>query len=227
VLSSSAQPVSSGGESQSVNDISSLQRVERVQVLALIEIPQSGGSVSASRSAERTIGRNSDGVDVSGMSVQVRSQLAVSQVPDLDHSVPSSGDDYGLLRRESDAADPFGVSLVFDGVLALSEGVPQLDGLVSRSRNNLSVISRESNRENILSVSNESSGGKTSVEIPESESSVPRSRETELTVRGDDDVLDEVRVSSQRLSGSSILGLISSSLSGKVPDDDGLISRSR
>ena len=32
-----------------------------------------------------------------------------------------------------DAADPVGVSLVTDGVLALSQRVPQLDGLVPAS----------------------------------------------------------------------------------------------
>jgi len=224
LLGGSAQPISSGREDQSVDDISSL---ERVKVLSFIEIPKSGSSVSSSRSAERTIGRNSDCVDVSSVSNQVGSELAVSQVPYLDHSVPSSGDDYGLLRRKSDAADPFGVSLIFDGVLALSKGVPQLDGLVSRSGDDLSVIGRESNAQNVLGVSNESSSGKSSVEIPESESSVPRSRKSELTVRRDDEVLDEVRVSSQRLSGSSVSSKICSSLSSKIPDDNGLVSRSR
>jgi len=129
------------------------------------------------------------------MSVQVGSKLAVSQVPDLDHSIPSSGDDDGVLRRESNAADPLGVSLILDGVLALSESVPELDGLVSRSRNDLSVVRRESNAQDILGVSNESSSGDSSVEIPKSKSSVPRSRQSELAIRGDDDILDEVRVS--------------------------------
>ena len=47
-----------------------------------------------------------------------------------------------------------------------SKGVPKLDGSVSRSRNNLSVISGEGNGENISGVSNESSSGESSVKIP-------------------------------------------------------------
>jgi len=46
-----------------------------------------------------------------------------------------------------------------------------------------------------------------------------------LSIRRDDDVLNEVRVSSQRSSGNSVLGV--SSLSSKVPDDEALVSRSR
>jgi len=87
----------------------------------------------------------------------------------------STRDDNGALRRESNAADPFGVSLIFDGVLALSKSIPKLDGSVSRSRNDLSVISGESNAQNVLGVSNKSSSGGSGVKIPQSEGSVPRS----------------------------------------------------
>jgi len=159
------------------------------------------------------------------MSVQVGSELAVGQVPNLNHSVPSSGDDYGILRRESNATDPFGVSLILDGVLAFSKSIPQLDGLVSRSRNDLSVVSGKGNAQNILGVSNESSSGNSGVKIPQSEGSVPRSRQTELSVRRDDDVLNEVRVSSHASSRNSILLLVS--ISSKSPSDQGLVSRSR
>ena len=39
-----------------------------------------------------------------------------------------------------------------DGVLALAEGVPQLDGLVARSRHDLSVVGREGNAQHVLLV---------------------------------------------------------------------------
>jgi len=107
------------------------------------------------------------------VAIQVRSKLAVRQVPYLDHTIPSSRDDDRVLRRESNTADPFSVSLILNGVLALSEGIPEFDSLVSRSRNDLSVISGESNAQNILSVSNESSSSEARVEIPESKGSVP------------------------------------------------------
>jgi hypothetical protein len=51
----------------------------------------------------------------------------------LDKLVPAGGDNDGVLRvgAESDAGDPFGVALLGDGELAVTEGVPELDGAVS------------------------------------------------------------------------------------------------
>ena len=46
-----------------------------------------------------------------------------------------------------------------DGVFALSEGVPLLDGAVSGARDDLTVVSRESNAQDILLVVVELSGG--------------------------------------------------------------------
>jgi len=172
LVSTSAQPVSSWAEDEGVDDLSGFEGVE---VLAFVQVPESGSAVSASRGTQRTIRRDGDTVDVSSVSRQVGSQLAVGQVPDLDLFVPSTGDDDRVLCvwRESNTAHPVTVSLILDGVLALTEGVPQLDGLVSRSRDDLSVISREGNTQNILGVSNESSGGGSVVQVPQSESSVP------------------------------------------------------
>jgi len=116
------------------------------------------------------------------------------------------------------------VSLILNGVLALSKSVPQLDGLVSRSRDDLSVIGREGNRENVLGVSNESSSGGSRVQIPQSEGRIPRSREGELTIRGDDDVLDKVSMSVKGSSGNSVVLV---RFSGDVPDHDTLVSRTR
>lgn len=73
-------------------------------------------------------------------------------------------------------------------------------------------------------MSDESSGGGSKVEIPQSEGTVPRSRQSELSVRGDRDILNEVRVSSQALSWNTVLVI---RLSGQVPDNNSLISRSR
>ena len=42
-----------------------------------------------------------------------------------------------------DAADPVGVALIADGVLALGEGVPQLDGLVPAGGHDLPVVGGE------------------------------------------------------------------------------------
>ena len=49
--------------------------------------------------------------------------------------------------------------MYLDGVLADTQGVPQLDGLVARTRHNLPVISGEGNAEHILGVADKAAGG--------------------------------------------------------------------
>jgi hypothetical protein len=217
-LGGSTQPISGWAEDQRVDDISGF---EGIQVLSFVEIPQHGGSVSSSRSAQRTIRRDGNSVDVTRVTNEVGSQLAGGQVPYLDDFIPSTRNDNWVLRRESDAADPFAVSLFFKSVFALSEGVPQLDGLITRSRDDLSVVCREGNTQNILGVSNESSGSGSSIQIPQSEGSIPRSRQTELSIGRDDNVLNEVGVSMEGSSGSSVVLI---GFSGEVPDEETLVS---
>jgi hypothetical protein len=78
------------------------------------------------------------------------------------------------------------VALVRDSVLAVTKGVPELDRAVARAGNNLSVVGGEGDGEDIVSVSNKSSGGSASGKLPKTESLVPRGRESVGTVRGDD-----------------------------------------
>jgi hypothetical protein len=75
-----AQPVPVGGEDQSVDNVTSLQRV---QVFALVQVPEHGDSVLSTGSGQRTVGRDREGVDVSGVSVVVGLELALGQLPDL------------------------------------------------------------------------------------------------------------------------------------------------
>ncbi len=153
-MSSSAQPVTVGGEAKGVDDITS---IEGVETLALSKIPKHGNAILTTGSAKRAIGGDGDGVDVALMSGKVVAQFAVGQVPDLDELIPTSGDDdrVGGDRGETDARDPFGVTfrLRGNGVLALSEGVPKLDGAIARTRDNLTVVNGESDGEDILGVS--------------------------------------------------------------------------
>jgi len=111
-----------------------------------------------------------------------------------------------------------------NGEFAFTEGVPQFDGLVTGTRNNLSVVSRESNAENVLVMSAEDSGGFSRVDLPQSESSVPRSRQSKLGVRRNHNVLDKVGVSSKGSLGNTIVGWV---ISGQLPDENGFISRGR
>ena len=94
------------------------------------------------------------------MSAVVALEFAVGEVPHLHQLVPSRGDDDGILGkgRKSHAGNPLGVALLLDSVLADSEGVPQFDGAVAGSRHDLAVIGRESNRQNVLSVADETTG---------------------------------------------------------------------
>lgn len=105
----------------------------------------------------------------------------------LDELVPSRGDNDWVLwvRAESNARNPIGVSLLGDGELAVTEGVPQLNCTVAGSGNNLSVIGREGNGENVVVVSNKSAGGGSSGKLPEAESLVPGCGKSVSTVGGD------------------------------------------
>ena len=220
VLGGSAQPVSVRGEAQVVDDVTG---IERVQSLSVGQVPQDGDAVLTTASAQGTIRRDGDGVAVSSVSSQVGAELAVGQVPDLHHLVPSTRDDERNLGGwgEPDAGDPLAMAvLVLDGVLALTESVPQLNGSVSGTTHDLSVVRGESNGENILGVTEESSGGHTGVQVPQPKSVIPGTTESELTVTGNDDVLDVVGVSSQTSQRIS-KGLL---VSGKLPKNDGLVS---
>ena len=117
----------------------------------------------------------------------------------LDDLVPSGRDDDGVhrVRREANARDPLGVAVLGDVELALSERVPQLDGAVTRTRNDLAVVGRERDREDVRGVADEPAGGQTRVEVPETQGLVPRGREGKLAVRRDDDVRDEAVVAVQ------------------------------
>jgi hypothetical protein len=106
---------------------------------------------------------------------------------DLDKLVPTSGNDDGVLGvgAEANARSPLGVALIGDGVLAVTEGVPELDGSVTRTGNNLAVVGREADREDVVGVADESSSGGTSSKLPETQSLVPRGRQSVGTVRRD------------------------------------------
>jgi len=97
-------------------------------------------------------------------------------LPNLESTVPTDSGEVGVLGNGgvSDTGNPVGVVVGFVGVLAISEGVPKLESLVSTSRDNLSVVKGERNRVDFLGVTNEDSGGLSGSQVPESEGLVPR-----------------------------------------------------
>lgn len=157
------------------------------------------------------------------MAHEVGSELAVVEVPDLDDAIPTGRDDErdGEVRAEADAGDPLLVTIFLDSVFALSEGVPQVDGSIARTGDDLTVVSREGNGEDILGVANEAASGGATVEVPKTESTIARTREGELTIGGDGDILDEVGVTSQALVGDAGLFVIFN----QGPDDQGFVAR--
>jgi len=111
-----------------------------------------------------------------------------------------------------------------NGVLALSKGVPKLNALVTRSTDDLTVVDTEGNTQDILGVADETTGGASGVDLPETEGSVPGSREGELSITGDDNVADEVAVSTEGTLGISVGVVVSGSGVGEAPDQDGFVT---
>jgi len=208
--------------------VDDLSGIKAVKTLALIQIPKHGGTILTSRGTQGAIGRNTDSVEVSSVSNKVIAELAVGQSPNLDKTIPSTGyNEWDRLgRAETDAGYPLGVTfgISANGVLAFAEGVPKLDGLVTRSRNDLTVVHAEGNGENILGVSYETTSGASRVDLPETKGAVPRSGEGELSIGGDDNVGDEVVVSTEGAVGVSVLVGLNvfgvGGLVGEVPDED-------
>lgn len=77
------------------------------------------------------------------------------------------------------------MTLLGDGVLAVAEGVPQLDGLVPRTGDDLAVVGGERDGKDVVGVADEAAGGGAGGELPEAESLVPRGGEGVGAVRGD------------------------------------------
>jgi len=219
VAGGSAQPVAVWREAQSVDVIAALKRV---QVLVVVQVPEHGVTVLATRSAERTVWRNGDRVEVAVVAVVVGLELAVGQVPDLHGAVPASRDDdrVGHVWREAHARNPVTVGILSDGVLALAKGVPELDGAIARARHDLTVVSRESNAQHVLLVVVELSGGLALSQVPETKSTVPRARQAELTVRRDDGIRDKVAVALESLVWNAARSVILV----KLPHDQSLVS---
>jgi hypothetical protein len=163
VLCGCTEPVAVGREAERVDDGA---RIERVQPLALNQVPEKSVAALATRCAQRTVRAHRDGIDVSSVAAENGAELAVREVPHLDVAVPGAGDNHRLegVGREADTGDPSGVALASavvtaDGVLALTECVPELDGAVAGGGDNLTVVRGEGDGEDVLLVADESAGG--------------------------------------------------------------------
>jgi hypothetical protein len=86
------------------------------------------------------------------------------------------------------------MALLGDGKLAVTERVPEFDGLVPGTRNDLSVVGAKGDAEDVVGVADETTGGFARGQVPQAEGLVPRGREGVLAVGRDDNVLDKVVV---------------------------------
>jgi len=195
-------------------------------MLPIVQVPEHGLGVLAARSTQRTVRTHGDSVQVACMADVVGLQLAVGQIPDLDVFVPTSGDDDGILivGREPDARHPVLMSVLLDGVFTLCQGVPELDGFVPSCGNDLSVVCRESHGEDVLGVVLEPTSGLPSGEIPQTEGLVPRSRQSEMAIRRQNHIRDEVSMSMKPLLWDSVVAHV---IPGKLPYNKRLVSGRR
>ena len=164
----------------------------------------------------------------------------------LDELIPTSRDDHRVrrVRAETNARNPLGVALVGDGILAVTESVPELDGLVARAGDNLAVVGGEGDGQDIAGVADEPAGGLAAGEFPETEGLVPGRGEGVGTVRRDDTVGDDVGVAGQTPLGDTIASLVTGAVQhrqkmvifssrrtyvgrSQVPDDQGLVAGTR
>ena len=65
------------------------------------------------------------------------------------------------------------MTLLSDSELAVSQSVPELDCSIAGSGDNLSVVGREGDGQNIVGVANKASGGGTGGKLPETQGLVP------------------------------------------------------
>ena len=213
------EPVVLGGEAEGVDGGTG---IEGVEMLAFRDVPQHDGAVLATGGAQGAIRRDGNGVNRSVVADELGAELHGRDVPDHHGLVPAARNQKRGLGGggEADAGDPVGVLVLGQSVLALSEGVPKLDGLVAGGGDDLAVVLGESDGEDVLFVADENADGGASVQVPKTKGLVPGTGEGELAIGGDDDVSDGGGVAGKGLTGVTVLVLIGSQL----PDHDGVIT---
>mmetsp|Transcript_11618 Transcript_11618/g.20915 ORF Transcript_11618/g.20915 Transcript_11618/m.20915 type:complete len:242 (-) Transcript_11618:39-764(-) len=200
--------------------------IEVVKARTLGEVPKDGNTLLTTRSAERSIGGDGDSVNVTSVASKVEKLLGLIEAPNLDHVVPTTRDnDVVGGGGEANAAHPVRVTSLSltEGGLALTEGVPDLKGLITGTRDDLTVVGRESNGKNILGVVNEAASGLAGLQVPKTKSAIPRSGKAEHAIGRADNVLNEVAVAMEGPLGNGVVLIALLNL----PNHDALIAGSR
>jgi len=123
---------------------------------ALDDVPDHDLSVAGTGGQESGVLNNIKSGDLSLVALEGVQEGHVEIVPDLDGLIPRGSDAKSRLAGvvETDNRHGVGVLVLVDGELALGAGVPDLDVLVETSSDDLTVISREGNGEDISVVTN-------------------------------------------------------------------------
>jgi hypothetical protein len=74
------------------------------------------------------------------------------------------------------------MSFFRDGEFTISNSIPKFDSFISTSTDDLSVVGTERHGENVICMTDETTSGFPGIEVPETESLIPRGRESVLSV---------------------------------------------
>jgi hypothetical protein len=80
------------------------------------------------------------------------------------------------------------VPILFDIILAFTKSVPELNRPVTRTGNDLSVISTEADGKDVGGVANKTASGVAGVKVPKAKRMIPGRRQSKLAIRRDNDV---------------------------------------
>ena len=195
------------------------------------EIPDEDLTVLTSRSTDGTVGRDSNLVDELGMADEVVFDLHGIQTPNLHNLIVTAGNNAGGFggRNEADTAHPIIVTLLVESVLAFTESVPELDAAITTAGHDQTVIGGEAHGKDVLVVTNQGLFAFAGSQVPETDGVIPGSRESVLTIEGDANVLDNVRMAMERSDGSTVgqneRGIFNEITGTELPKHTGLVAR--
>jgi hypothetical protein len=112
------------------------------------------------------------------------------------------------------------MAFLLNVVLAFTQSIPEFDCLVSATTDDLPVVRRKGDRKDVGSVANESTGGITSIQVPKTQSVIPRCRQGIHAIRRDSNVGHEVVVA---MEDSFWCAIVTHFVTFQCPHDNSLI----
>jgi len=119
------------------------------------------------------------------------------------------------------------LALCVEASLALGKGVPMQDGLIATATDDMAIVTRHSATQHVVGVANKPMSRLTSVQVPQTHGVVPASRQGEVVVTGQADLLDEMAMAGEYAARNCLHAGDHASLlcfDVKVPDKEGLVT---